>query len=239
MIIYMLDDSKNDLLILRRFVEKYAKELAGVEFEIHAFLEGKEMVKLYEQAEEKPYLMFLDILMEGDTGIDIAKSLRAKGYDGRIIFATSSDKHMMDAFAVYADGYICKPFKYEDVKNAMDRMKVRFMNESRNIKVRSDRAELMVKVADIIYVESENHSVIIHLKDDELIKANNSLSEIAQMLANETNFTACGRSYFINFNYVDEVTKETFELSNGESILIPVRIRKQMQLDFNSYKVGN
>ena len=235
MLVYILDDSKTDLVRIGTFLKKYANSLGVEEIERVAFDSGEKLIAYYEERKEEPYLIFLDIYMDGMNGMETAKKLRAMGCASRMIFATSSMEHMMDAFLVYADGYLKKPYSYEEFAGALNRLKNRFVNEGKSIKITVDRTEVSVRINDITYIEASGHSVIFHLKTDEL-RTNAKISDIQEQLAEEANIIPVGRSFLINIIHVSCVEDGMVVLDNDIDVPIPVRLKKQIEEQFNNYK---
>ncbi len=58
-------------------------------------------------------ILFLDIYMEGASGIDAANILRGKGYNGTLIFTTTSREHYAEGFDLAAAHYLIKPITWE------------------------------------------------------------------------------------------------------------------------------
>lgn len=235
MLVYILDDSKTDIVRIGTFLKKYAESLGVEEVERVAFESGENLIAYYKEKQEEPYLILLDIYMDGMNGIETAKKLRELGCQSRMIFATSSTDHMMDAFSVYADGYLTKPYSYETFVATIDRLKSRFVNESRSITLMIDRIDTTIKINDIVYVEASGHYVVIHLKDEEL-RSNCKISEIQEQLKDEKNIIAVGRSFLVNLIHVVEVEDGMMILDNDADVPIPVRIKKQIEEVFNEYK---
>lgn len=59
----------------------------------------------------QPDLLFLDIHLTDESGLDLAKRLQAVPNAPLIIFATAYDNHAVEAFEVDALDYILKPLK--------------------------------------------------------------------------------------------------------------------------------
>ncbi|GAB4192007.1 MAG: LytTR family DNA-binding domain-containing protein [Wenzhouxiangellaceae bacterium] len=57
-----------------------------------------------------PDVIFLDIQMPGDNGIEIARKLYQSAEPPLIIFVTAHDHYAIDAFELYALDYLLKPF---------------------------------------------------------------------------------------------------------------------------------
>ncbi len=233
--IYLVDDSKVDLVRLERYVKQFAAE-SGMPVEIIGFLNPDAFLESYEKDEEKPYLVFMDIFMEGMNGIETAKRIREiAGKESRLIFTTSSADHAMEAFEVYADGYLKKPYHYEDFSKAMGRLEGRFKNESKVVVLRSIRQDITVHLGQIIFAEASGHKVNVHT-DNNVVVANMSMKEIDKVLLCEPGFIHCGQSYIINIAKVKTYDKEIVELIDGTQIVIPVRLRKTVNEQLINYK---
>ena len=96
MLIYLCDDSESDLLRLKHYLNKYAEQLK-LNFELFSFSSGEELLAAFQQADTKPELIFLDIFMEKLSGMEAARQLRSRNYQGGIIFTTSSTEHAVSS----------------------------------------------------------------------------------------------------------------------------------------------
>lgn len=62
---------------------------------------------------------FLDIQMRGFTGLELARQLIAMNPKINIIFCTGYAEYSLEAFSLYASGYLLKPITVEKVLDAM------------------------------------------------------------------------------------------------------------------------
>lgn len=65
-------------------------------------------------------LIFLDQFMEGLSGLDTARRIRARDNLVPLVFVTTSRDHAIDSFGVRACGYLVKPFADEDFARTME-----------------------------------------------------------------------------------------------------------------------
>ena len=66
---------------------------------------------------------FLDIAMPGKNGLALSCELKNKLPDTNIVFVTGYSEYAVDAFSLNASGYILKPARAADVKNALDNLR--------------------------------------------------------------------------------------------------------------------
>ena len=65
---------------------------------------------------------FVDINLGGMNGTTLASMIKRKQPETRIIFATAFQEYAVKAFEIGAIDYLLKPFDYERVKRAMERV---------------------------------------------------------------------------------------------------------------------
>lgn len=234
--IFILDDDKKSIVQIETYIKEYAEKM-GVFMHAQGFWDPEVFLKEYEQCEEKPYLVIIQVEMEKMSGIEVARALREKGSAVRLILMDVSDKYAMDAFDVHADGYLQKPITYQEFANAMGRFRVRFATESHMIHVRAERSKVSLHTADIIYAESIGHNVWIYSREAEY-KTSLTMSRLAEILQEEKSFLSCGRSYMVNMAYISQMENEVIVMNNGSRIPIPVRLRKSVAEKYREYCGG-
>ena len=123
--IYLCDDDPVDRFRTEYFLKQYAAR-RSFRVQIQTFLSAAELLQAFQTAAEPPFLILLDILMSSLDGMAAAKQLRLSGYEGSIVFTTSSTEHALESYSVYADGFLAKPFTYDDFVFTMKRVEHSF-----------------------------------------------------------------------------------------------------------------
>lgn len=80
--------------------------------------------------EHKPQVIFLDIRMPGQNGIEAARFLYSQAH---IVFVTAYDQYAIDAFEHGAMDYLLKPVSAERIAMTRDRLKPRLAKQPDNI----------------------------------------------------------------------------------------------------------
>lgn len=112
--VVMIDDEKAMHLIMKHMLAKIdGVEIAGSFQETtHAF--SFLMVNPVD-------LVFVDINMPRENGLDFAKRLRDMGWKMKLVFITSHKEYALTAFDVHAYDYIVKPISQERLKETIQR----------------------------------------------------------------------------------------------------------------------
>lgn len=212
MTIYICDDSRSDLLRLNHHLQEYLSHL-DQEITVEAFPSGEQLLRRYEEAVEKPSLIFLDIYMDDPDGMRVAHTLREEHYKGGLIFTTSSMEHAMDSYNVDALYYLQKPYDHEDFINAIRRCSSIFENTSKLYRVNVQGKEIQIPLKDILYFEAGRHVTLIHTLTD-IISITKVLSAVCEDFEQNPEFIRVGRSYLINRLYVRNVLPADIEMMN-------------------------
>lgn len=118
--VLIVEDDPMVALINRKYVELIEgfKVLATVDTE-------KKIISLLDK--EKIDLILLDVYLPQESGIEILKNLRDKGYLVDIIMITAANKveEIKKAFAYGVIDYLIKPFEFDRFKEAIDKYLVK------------------------------------------------------------------------------------------------------------------
>lgn len=231
MLIYICDDTENDRLRLEHNLKTYREALQNNYcidvFSITLFASGEELLSAFQKASEKPDLIFLDIYMTGANGIEAAERLRTRGYAGDIVFTTSSREHAMASYDVNALYYLQKPYTHEQFLHVMGRCHNLFSSADRCFHGMIRKQEYRIPFHEILYFEISGHSVILHMKDED-ISFRLAMWQVIDQTVNVPCFFPCGKSYLINLNYVEKCIDTTLIMSTDACIPIPYRIKNEV-----------
>lgn len=172
-------------------------------------------------------LLFLDTEVDGEKGIEIARKLRDANYSGDIVFIADDSSYAMEGFEVEAAGYLVDINK-DTLTAVMNRISQRDKFQKVRIAVLINGQHRYPYIHDIMYVESDKHSVLYHLKDGEVLKESGKLNdkelvltELSQMQVHKRDvFCRYHQSYLVNVAYIDEIYSDQIVMENGE--IIPV-----------------
>ena len=170
-------------------------------------------------------IVLLDIEMPGENGMETAKEIRRRSRETVIIFITGYEAYMQDAFDVQAFHYLLKPVREEKLCEVLSRAKneierVRSDTE-RYILLKSSGMSRKILLDDIIFLESNNKKVIVHLSDGAVLESYKKMDDMEQVLGSA--FFRCHRGYIINLKHIVSYTASEVTLAGGTRILIAQR----------------
>ena len=160
--IAVVDDLERDRAWL---AEKLADYMARerLEYELTAFASGEAFSAALEQG-QRFNLVFMDIYMDGITGIEAAQALRARDMDCKLVFLTTSEDFMRQGFSLNSAHYLIKPVKDEDFAQAMANCRLGRALQVPTLAVTVEGRTLEVDTRQIRYLEVQQRSVVLSLK---------------------------------------------------------------------------
>ena len=144
-----LRDSLKDALAQRR--------IAG---EVAMFNSGDSLLAQLSRGPFDAY--FLDIYMEGVSGVETAYRIRERYPEAVLVFTTTSLDHMAEGFDVGAVHYLVKPVAFQAVAEALDRCSRLMKKQEAYITLLVDRIEK--PVLDVYKRQSENCNIYTNSK---------------------------------------------------------------------------
>lgn len=179
-------------------------------------------------------IVFLDIYMPGENGVDIAKALRDISSKTGIVFVTTSREHAVDAFSLDALHYLVKPVATEAIAESFRRLRQLRSQEQRvQITLTAGRNSYNVYVDEICCVQIFNHTMEVTLSDGRCIKLWMTLNELLERLGE--NFLKINRSTAVNMDYIEQMGVDTCLLRNGTRLDLPRREHTAIRNAYNDY----
>ena len=170
--IAVCDDSPDFLQRAVNMVERWSGQ-CGIPTEIYRFDNGDAL--LTKNAVTHMDIIFLDIIMPLQNGIDTAKELRQSDNAVKIIFLTSSPEFALESYEVKAQGYLLKPVTYEKIKETLDECSHGLETEAKNIVLKTAFGYQKLYFHDIEYLEAQNKRVVFYLRTGKTVEATESL----------------------------------------------------------------
>jgi two-component system response regulator AlgR len=153
----------DDEPLARQRISRLMDELG--DFECIGFAEyGSQVLERVEQF--PPDLLLLDIDMPGMNGVEVARQLNASHPQVKVVFVTAHAEFALDAFHVFAAGYLLKPVQIEQLTAVMSRLyspklQYQLAGQTRSVHI----ADILVAQADAKYTHiwfDEGEAIVDH-----------------------------------------------------------------------------
>lgn len=208
--IAICDDEEMYRVRLKSVLDKI---LVNADYEIETFADGNRLEEAYSEA---PYdLVFLDIEMPAVDGITLARRLRARSEKVFIVFLTGHVEYALEGYEVNALRYLTKPVDTDKLKEVIRYVQDK-QGSGRQIIVKEDGEQLLIDIADVMYMESMNQNVrIVTTKGEHVIRYN--IGDFEQQLAGD-DFFRIHRGYLVALAKVKKLAKSDVIMEDGTAL---------------------
>lgn len=186
--IAICDDEENIRIYIRKLIQKQETFCKITEFS-----SGKELLEFQDETNaEEIDILFLDISMEDEDGMTVAKQLRSQ-----------MESNFEQVFA-----QTIREYQYLMAKKKEKPKEVLVRNGNRTRSVSAD---------DIYYIESSNRKVTLYLRHEK-IEYYDKISSLESEL--KPDFFRIHKGYLVNIKYVERYDRAEVKMRNGDSLLI-------------------
>ena len=170
----------------------------------------------------RPDILFLDVVMPGQNGMDVAKEIRQYDTNMRIIFLTSSPEFAVESYSVGAYFYQLKPIWEESFFRLMDAVLAECEKKKKNsLILRSKDGITRINLQQLEYCEVLGRKLLFHLENGAVLESAWSLDDLAGQLMQYSNFFRPHRSFLVNMEYIQNISSRSIKMVNDAEIPIP------------------
>ena len=163
--IAVCDDNLEFLERESELIERWSEQ-SRIPVEIFRFDNGDALIAKNNSV--RMDIIFLDIIMPLQNGIDTARELRQSDPVVKIIFLTSSPEYALESYDVKARGYLLKPVSYDKIREVLDDCCYIYNEEPKNIILKTPFGYQKVFFHDIEYAEAQNKKVNFYLQNGKM-----------------------------------------------------------------------
>ena len=214
MLIAICDDNSADAEKIRFSLMDITQDL-----EMKCFSTGTELIESVKSGNNYSVL-FQDVYLEKESGIEVAKSIKELSPDTQVIFVTSSLDHAIDAFKVQATDYLVKPCSEADIVKAFARVSVK-MNTKYSVPVviNTGKEIHVFHTEKVIKIESDRHYTVICCSNNRTERLLINFSYVAELFGNK--FIEIRRGLLVNPGFIEKISGVNVILADGSSYILP------------------
>lgn len=206
--VMIIEDEPAAALVLQRMIEK------AEDYEVVSVC-GTFSQAVAEYLACSAQVCFVDIDLDGESGLVCAKAITEINPGVKIIFATAHNEFMADAFEIYAFDYLVKPFDGARVLKTLQKISQQYVEQSAapeqlmpvkgisKLILKSRERTVFLNTERIIFAEHSD-GVTNVVTEDGTYATSMSLKELAVRLPGGQ-FLRCHKSYIANLSRIESV----------------------------------
>lgn len=228
--IAIVDDMPRELSRISQIISEYGEE-HHIPMDVVTFHSAEDFLASYRPLQYT--LIFMDIYMDGMTGVEAAEKIRETDKETLVIFLTTSTDHTFDAFKVHAYQYIIKVPKKETLKADMWRVlddvtALHSLSEA-GITIPVDGNKQTFPFSEIVYAQADKNYIRITDRHGQTHLTRMTFSGMRSLLEQDSRFLQINRGIIINMDCINTFEKDTCVLRGGYHL--PINVREQKKLD--------
>ncbi len=187
----------------------------------------------------KPDIAFLDIDMPDKDGLSILNEINDLGIACKVVFVTSYEDYLLDAFKKNAFDYLKKPVNKRDIEEVLERFYAEAKTEietepvqpanntqaktenGQKIVIHNSHDTILLEPEQIAYIEADGCYSSLHLVNSKNEVISKNIGRIEKLFP-ENAFFKISRSIIINISYVKRID----------------RLKKEVQLNYNNTNIS-
>lgn len=226
------EDNPVELAAICSYIQTYCEKNSFL-IDIQAFDSGEALLESFRH--QKFDVVFTDVVMQGMSGIEMARKIRETDPACVLVFITSSADYAFDAYSVRGRIYVKKPVNESSMNMALNECRLEFVKNSRFITVTIGRQmEVHLPLTGICYVEVYNKNILFHMDSDTVTTQRMTLEEVERILGGSP-FLRCHRCYIVNMNHVDKLKNGVFTMKHGDNVPVRKNGYADVQLAFGDF----
>ena len=233
--IAIIEDLQEDRLWLSHKIKDYLKQ-SHQTYSIHEFSCAEDF--LASVSSTSYALVFMDIYLNGMSGMDAAVLFRQMDSSCKLVFLTCTADFALQGYSVQASHYLVKPVSDEKFIEAMENCKIqpRYTVPFLNLSECGGPANLDTR--QILYITLENRTVHIHTTQ-QVLSVNSAFRRVTQPLLADNRFILSIQGVLVNMDHISGHSESVFIMKNGTRIPINIRNKKRILQLYRNYVFEN
>jgi DNA-binding LytR/AlgR family response regulator len=217
-------------------MEKYLLELGyetGVNLEVDTYADGDEIVRAVMKGKRFD-IIYMDIEMVRLSGMAAAKKIREVDRTVQMVFVTSYESYMKEAFLAAPIGFLVKPIRKTEFTDTFNHILNMIGTEDQYYRFRYDRSDYKVLLKEVIYFESKGRMTEIVCESGRYRLYKNLEAIEDELRGQKMRFVRIHKSYLVSYWRISRFSADIVELMDG--ICLPVSRSRKKEVEVNLYE---
>ncbi|HLP55544.1 MAG TPA: LytTR family DNA-binding domain-containing protein [Fluviicola sp.] len=228
----IIDDELRARVLLQGMLETSIPEIEVVA-QCEDLATGIKAIKKFQ-----PDLVYLDIEMPGNTGLELLDFFNDDEIHFSIIFTTAYSHYAIKAFKLSAIDYLLKPIEQNELVDSFERFKRNDersknnysllkenlkTNDSQKLAVPSGNSYHFIEMDEIHYLKAEGSYTQLVFTNETRLIVSRTLKNFEEILSDDsTPFFRCHKSFLVNSKYMTGYNKSDGHLLLKNNVTVPV-----------------
>ncbi len=162
------------------------------------------------------FYLDMDFSPNSETGLQLAQRIRQVNPKSVILFLTNYIEYAPAGYKVQAFRYLLKKEMEESLEESLLEAVAQLEQKKETIQLTISGESEAICLEDILYVESQAHTVVFHIQRERerKVKVNLSISSLDQRLSGR-GFLRIQKSYLVNMRRIQRLRFDFVRLDNG------------------------
>lgn len=231
------DDEKNIANEIKDLLQENCKK-RNIKVGIEIYDQGKKLVKDIQKGVNYD-LLYLDIQMDEQDGIETAQNIRKLDERVIIVYISGYDQYVEEVFDVDALSFIRKPIQRERFEMVLKQALKKLKDMTQYYYLTSKQMTRKIAFREIVFWESLGRQVILHMRNGETIEYYKKINVIEEEIcAKNEPFYRIHQSYLVNMDCIADYTKNEVRVETGEILTVSRDRNEGFGLRFGNYLMG-
>lgn len=223
----------DDLIFLRQIENYFDKINVKTDYEMYS--SGEKLLAAYKDNNVFD-VIFLDMEMSGLNGIETANKIREKDNGEIIVFITSHDEYMQEAFRCEPSEFLVKPIDYVKFADTLDFVYKKWKKRNKTVALQQNKSIIRVRISDITYIESSDHHIYVHTVFNDSYRLYKTISQFMEDEVSNS-IIQVHKSYAINLEHLISFKNNEAALQHCDrKIPVSRKFRKSLSESIYRYK---
>ena len=168
------------------------------------------------------YFINPDIILNDESGMDIAERIRQNYPQSEIIIISQDLLYLSFANSIKVSGYLIKPLKNVKVKTALKAAIEKVTQKTTILQLNQKKKKIPIN--DLLYVNIEKRCACYHLKEKQNLYSSTirgKFEEATRYLMNKPELLRASPTLIVNIDNIEELSREKIIFSNKEELYLP------------------
>ncbi|MCI8377231.1 MAG: response regulator transcription factor [Lachnospiraceae bacterium] len=218
--ICICDDEIHERKMIREISEECFKEM-DMPYQISEAENGMEALEMIGETD----LLILDIEMPGMDGVTLKNRLQDESINTKVIFVTSHDELMPEAFGINVIGFVGK--EWLSIRLS------RYLKLAVTLRGKDILIDKTYHSRDITKIHSEREYCNLYFKDGSTALIRSSLKSM-ELLLREADFVQISRAWLVNLKFVERYSRRVVSMQ-GEELVVNRGFRESFDKRYENF----